>query len=136
MSDNQGLREEIILNAEAVFLDLMQQLDFLFNCTEFWVQRYTDSSHSTAFKRRELDITSENIATLCSQLAEHISRWKAGEKASMSRLNIEVNILNELWANIQALLYFLSSHEIDLEEFDGRKTIEAIKVMVRANRIL
>lgn len=136
MSENQGLREELIVNAEAAFLELMHQLDFLFDCTQFWVDRYDGDDASTRFKRRELDITSENIAVLSSQLAEHITRWKSGEKASMTRLNIELNILNELWANIQALLYFLASHEIDLEGFDGRKTIEAVKVMVKANRIL
>ena len=37
----------------------------------------------------------------------------------LSRVGTELSILNELWANVQALLYFLVSHEIDLSDFNA-----------------
>jgi len=130
------LRRSLIYRAEEAFISLMTQLDCLFDHTSFYLDRYPMDTISATFKSRELNKTIKNLATLSSQLAEVIKRWKHGEDRLLTKLGTEIAVLNEIYANMMALIYFLTSHEIDLEPFNHDRFRYAFTVLVAANRKL
>lgn len=139
MSSSQETREEIIQGAESAFFDLVHEIDFILDCTAFWLQRYSVSGEQTksvAFKRLELEKTLNNITILSNDLSNIVVAWKEGETTLLSKAAVEIYVLNEIWANLQALVYFLASHEIDLEQFNARKSMTALKFLIMANRSL
>ncbi len=133
---DQALRETLIQQAEGSFIALMEQVDVLFDLTSFYLDRYPAVDATAIFKAKELKITVDNIATASSQLGEVIKRWKHGEDRVLSRVGTELSILNELWANVQALIYFLVSHEIDLSEFNAVIAAGSFQALVKCNRFL
>ena len=132
----EALREALVYQAEGAFFALMQQVDVLFDLTGFYLDRYPATSASAAFKARELQVTIDAIASTSSQLAEVIKRWQRGEERLLSRTGTELSILNELWANIQALVYFLLSHDISLDNFDLTVSTGCFQALVKCNRLL
>lgn len=133
----EALREALVYQAEGAFFALMQQVDVLFDLTGFYLDRYPPGGASDAFKARELKETVDNLAALSSQLAEVIKGWKHGDVRSASRrVIVELSILNELWANAQALVYFLLSHDISLDDFNLTISTGCFQVLVKCNRLL
>lgn len=134
---NEALRDSLVQQAEENFLILTNQLDHAFDLVGFYLDRYpSDGSQSRRLKDRELTTTAENLAMLINQLAEVIKKWKHDEEQVLSRTGTEINVLNEIWANVNALIYFLISHGIDLEPFDLPRFTAAYYVLTRCNRLL
>lgn len=132
----EALRETLIQQAEYAFLRLMGQVDALFDLTGFYLDRYPPDGVTEELKARELKVTVDNIAAHAAQLGEVLKRWKHDEERVLSRMGTELSVLNELWANIQALVYFLVSHNIDSDAFDLDEAVLSFGVLVKCNRLL
>ena len=134
---HEALRESLVQQAEASFIVLTGQLDNLFDLASFYLDRYpNDGSLSRNFKDRELKTTVDNLAALTNQLAEVVKKWKHGEERVLSRTGTEISILNEIWANANALIYFLTSHDIDLEPYNVVLAAGAYQRLIKCNRLL
>lgn len=133
---NEALRDELINKAEYGFVMLMTQVDALFDLAGIYLDNHPNDTPSVVLKNRELKTTVDNIAALSGQLAEVIKRFKNGEERVLSRLGTEVYVLNELWANVQALIYFLKSHDIDLESYNEDMADHVFGVLVKCNQLL
>lgn len=133
---NEALRDTLVQQAEGAFFALMEQIDILFDLTAFYLERYPPDGKSEALKAKELKTTVDNIAASSAQLAEVLKRWKHGEDRVLSRVGTELTILNELWANVQALVYFLVSHELDVSEFNAVIAAGSFQAIVKCNRLL
>lgn len=133
---NEAIREELIGQAETCFIALMTQLDVLFDIAGIYLDLYPNETPSIRFKNLELKKTVDNIAETSRQLADTIKKLKHGEPRLLSRLGTEIHVLNELWANVQALVYFLVSHEISLDGFDAELAAEAFHQLVKCNQLL
>jgi hypothetical protein len=68
-------------------------------------------------------------------LGDAVNAWKIGGRI-LSKEGIEIHILNEIWANIEALLYFFTSQHISLDTFDHAGAEDAFDKLVEANRLL
>lgn len=135
--NNAALRESLIQQAEASFTLLSTQLDHLLDLVAFYLDRHPhDGTRSADIKTLELKLTVENLAVLTTQLAEVLAGWKAGTERVLSRMGTELTILNEISANAQALIYFLMSHDIDLEPFDLTKANVAFVILKKCNSLL
>ena len=133
---NEALRDTLIQQAEGAFFALTEQIDVLFDMVGFYMERYPAGSQSEMIKAKELKVTVENIAEATSQLAEVLKRWKHGEERVLSRVGTELTILNELWANVQALIYFLVSHEISMDDFNAVIAAGSFQALVKCNRLI
>lgn len=136
MNINHQLREDLVMQANAAFIALTGQLNYLFDLAGFYMQRYQANTISEFAKLRELDATVEQLGRLPTHLAHEVQEWKIGCPRKGRWQEVELNILIEIWANIQALMYFLVSHNIDLEPFDETKAHAAFVTLCRANRLL
>jgi len=129
-------REALIEQAELAYIDLMGQLDHLFECANFYLQRYPSFTLSEDRKQLELKRTVEELGTLPTQLADVIKKWKTGQPQLLSPHGVEIHLLNEIWVNVQALVYFFISHEIDLYPFRVSRAKVAFQALVQANRLI
>lgn len=135
--NNPTLRASFIQEAEASFISLTIEIDALFNLIDFYLDRFpSDGTKSAEVKDRELSKTVDNLAQLVNQLSQIVKSWKNGDAPVLSASGTEINILNEIWANIGALIYFLLSHQIDLEPFSLSKSTLAFNTLVKCNRVL
>ena len=132
-----ALRDSLIYQAETSFVELTTELNHLFDLVSFYLERYPpDGSPGHRLKDVELKRTVDNLAHLVAQLAEVIACWKAGADRLLSLDATELNLLNEIAANARALIYFLSSHDIDLEPFDLSRAATAHVALRQCNRLL
>lgn len=136
MNINQQLRDELVPAAEAAYLELMHQLDFLFDLASFYVDRHPCNDVSDVLRTVELSTCINFLGTLPAELAEVVKNWKKGIPNSISKDGVELDILNEIWANMQGLIYFLISTGASIEPFDLDATTKAFYALVRANRVL
>ncbi len=131
------IHENLVRLSESSFLSLTTQIDHLFTLTIFYLDRYpSDGEPGRNLQDLEVKKTVDNLASLIGQLSDTIKRWKHGEPRVLSKLGVELNILNEIWANCNALIYFLVSHEIDLEPFDSIRATAAYHALVKCNNLL
>jgi len=136
MNINPVLREGMVLQADAAFLVLVRQVDLLYDQIGFYMQRYTANTNSEVLKLKDLDATTELLGKLFTPLGETLQDWKIGVSRRSNRMDLELNVLNEIWANILAIIYFLMSHDIDPDPFDQDLAGQAFATLVRANRLL
>lgn len=133
---NTAFRESLINQADSAYIELASQLNTLFDLAGFFLDRYPEDTRSNIMKCKELKTTVDNIADLLVQLAATLRTWKTGGERVLSRSGTEVTVIGELWVNAQALLYFLSSHDISLDGFDAHKAAYAYHSLIHINRLL
>lgn len=136
MNTNSQIREDLLLQVELSFVGLMDELDKLFELSSFYIERYPTVTRSDIMKIQELSYCIDELGSLPTTLAEVIKRWKLGMPREIKPLDVEVDILTEIWANIQGLIYFLLSNEIDIEHFSCERATTYFNVILRANRLL
>lgn len=136
MNTNTNTREKLVVLADDAFALLARQLDLLFAQVIFYIERYPGTTLSNTMKLRELNNTIVELGHLAGLLSRTIIEWKLGSSRSNSSVDIEMNVLCELRVNVQALIYFLASHEISLEPFDQDLSDQAFSVLMRTNRLL
>lgn len=136
MRTNEQLRAELIAQTDIAFTELMRQLDFLFGQVVFYLDRYPMLTRSDEMRTNELNFCVKQLGDLPTQMCSVIKAWKQGIPSPISMSDMELDILNEFWANLQGLIYFLLSAEIDLEPFDVDASTKCFYVLNRANRVL
>lgn len=137
MNANPELHAKAVQRADAAYVKLMKQIDALFQQVSFYLERHPgDGSYSTFYRQRDLFRCVENLTTLPVQLSSVIVRWKEGLPRLMSKEAVEQELLIELWANIQALMYFLRAREIDLAPFEVDAMTSSLFHLIRSNRTL
>lgn len=136
MHTNQQLRESLLLQAESAYISLMEQIDNLLSVVAFYLDRYPIVTPGDQIRTREIVQTITLLTKLNLELAETFSRIKSGERRIINPVGIELLILNEIWANIQALVYFVKSQEMSLDPFEYDQSAVHFATLVRANRLL
>lgn len=135
--ENAGLRGSLVLQAEAAFFSLTQQVDQLLELATFYLDRYPpDGTMRDRLVATELMITANNLAGLVNQLAETVAGWKDGRARVLSRTGTEISIINELRANCSALMYFLLSNGIDIDALVAGRLSDSFDDLLRCNRLL
>ena len=130
-------RIDLVFEADRAFIQLMRQIDHLFSACSFFFSRHLhDETPSSVLVRVQLEDVVKELGHLPRALAEVVRRWKSGEERLFSREGVELFVLNELWANIGALIYFFASHEIDLEPFDMAEAQTDWTMLRRCNQLL
>lgn len=136
MHTNNQLRESLLSEAEFSFVGLTVELNKLFDTIAFYLERYPIVSTGDYMRTSELHETIKQLGQLPKALGDVLMRMKKGEERILSRLGTELTILNEIWANVQALHYFFTSNDIDLEPFNLDQASEHHSALVRINRLL
>lgn len=104
MNTNPPLSNDLVSVAGVAYLHLMDQLDILFSHATFYVERYPCATASDVMKTVELARCINELARLPTELGEVVKNWKQGIPNSISREGVELDLLNEIWANTQGLI--------------------------------
>jgi hypothetical protein len=130
------LRERHIKIASTAFIALAIEIDRLLDTCAIYFNDKPISRPTDRTKREDLRTAVLNIMSITRALADVIKRWKQGIPQIVSCEGIEIYLLNELWANIYAVLYFLRSEGISTKMFDDEGALEAFSALVTSNRSL
>lgn len=137
---NQQAKENLIESGDQAFMVLANQIHHLLDLVDFYVLRWpislSESSDGEAIRHEDLKLAVNTLGTLPYQVADQIRRWKHGEPRVLSRLGVELELLNEIWSTIEALTLFFIRADIDLHPFNRQKAQLAFDHLVRMNKIL
>lgn len=135
--DNALSRGSLLQDAEDSYLTWVEEIDYLFDLALFYDERYPgDGSASDILRTKELKATIDQLAFHVSNGAEVLKIWKSGRQQVLSVAGIEIGILNELMANCNALVYFLVSKSIDVDDTCLTRMHTSFRSLVRCNRLL
>ena len=132
----ESLRVELILQAEKAYLDLLTQVDYLLDATAFYVERYPIASDSDEFIHHEIASTVNLLAASIKILGQSIVDLKLDQPRKIAKANLQLEVMNEVWAGSQALLYFLISNHICVEKYNLEMAADAFKRLCSSNRRL
>jgi hypothetical protein len=136
MHTNHQLRSELIVQAEIAYIGLLRQVDLLFEHTVFYLERYPMQSRADEMRTAELNFCIGQLGDLPTKMASVLEAWKKGIPSPLSRDEMELDVLNEYWANMSALVCFLMQAQIDLDPFSLDDSTKYFYVLNRANRVL
>lgn len=138
--NNTTLKASLLTTGDEAFLSLMQQIQHLLDLIDFYMVRWpvnlAEKNDGLALKHEDLKLAVNTLGTLPYQLADQLRRWKHDEPRVLSRLGIELELLNEIWSTIDALTLFFIRADLDLHPFNRQKAEIAFNHLVRVNRIL
>lgn len=133
---NIQLRESLLAKADAAFLQLVVQIDYLLDASQFYIDRYPPVDRSSGLKLEQLNVAIVDLGALPKQLAIEIERWKKGQERVLSPLGVETQVLNELYATIEAAMLFFIREDIDLSRFTLSLVKQYHAELLRCNRLL
>jgi len=137
---NAQLKESLVLTAETSFMALTQQIEHLLDLIDFYMRRWpvTDSAKhdGLAHKHEQLKLMINTLGTLPYQVADQIRRWKHDEPRILSRLGIELELLNEIWITMECTMTFFIKHDMSIDPYNRTKAEKAFQELIRTNKLL
>lgn len=130
------LRDDLLEQAETAFLSIAEQVNFLLDATHIYTRRNPMVTAMDKVKYRELKQAVFDLGTIPKMLASEIARWKKGEERVLSRQGIEANLLNELYATMEPLLWFFTREKIEVPGFSLDLVQSSYYELIRCNRLL
>ena len=139
---NQALRDSLLLQAEQAYKVLTEQASLLLKAC----MTYTDAvrgegpasllTPSFILKFTELGRAQIELGSLAVLLAEEIIRWKNEAVRFYKPIAVETEILNEMVANIEAIMLFLIREDAKLGDFTLSRVKKAQADLAYCNRLL
>ena len=134
--NNTELRESLLAQAEKAFFQLLDQASALLDAVQVYTTQNPTKTRSDQLKLDQLNVAGVALGNLPGQLSIEIARWKKDEERVLSRLGVEIEILNELYATIEATMLFLIRENIPLGKFSLSVVKQAHVELMRCNRLL
>lgn len=137
---NAALRESLISTGDEAFLSLTQQIQHMLDIIDFYMQRYQPTGSAKhdglALKHDQLKEMINTLGTLPYQLADVLRRWKQGDPRVLSRLGVELTLINEIWITLEVTTVFFIQHDLDLDPYNRMKAEKAVRELVRVNNCI
>lgn len=130
------IRGALIGQAEKAFHNLIVQVNILLDSTSTYVSRGPAVSVMDKMKHRELASAVEELGITTKMIGGEVTRWKRAEERVLSRIGVEQNLLNELYANAEPLLWFLIREEVEVTGFSLDLLKSSYSELLRCNRLL
>lgn len=133
---NSQLTTNALKLAEDSVIQLLKQIDNLLTA----LQKHTNTH---TIKNVTDQIVMDNIKTSLVSLRSHpymlsdmVSRWKSGSPQILSKMGMELEVLNETMATLSATFCFLLSRKIAIGDFVFGEVNDSYINLVFCNRIL
>ena len=134
--NNTTLRDGLITQADGAFMKLAKHINDLLDAADFYCKRYPVVTVSDQMKAKDLSCAVKDLALLLNAVAGEVGRWKKEEDRVISKMGVEIDYLNELYATIEASLLFFLRENIYLENFSLSEVKQAHAELTRCNRLL
>lgn len=136
----EDVKVSMLQSGDQAFLSLMQQIHHLLDLVDFYVVRWpidlSKKNDGLALKHEDLKLAVNTLGSLPYQVADQLRRWKHQEPRVLSRLGVELELLNEIWSTIDSLVLFFIRADLDIHPFNRQKAEQAFKELVALNRSL
>ncbi len=120
--------------AEESWEELQRQVDAVGGALCLWLEREQVSTLPPSdFLLMELKATTDRLQDLMSTMGQVMSDFGKGHR---DRKQVEEEILAEIWSNMAAFIYFLTSHEVPVPGYNHPKMVEIYRTLQYANRIV
>ena len=137
---NEQLKESLINTSDEAFLSLTQQIHHMLDLIDFYMHRYQPTSLSKhdglALEHDQLKEMINTLGTLPYQLADAMRRWKHNEPRVLSRLGVEIGLINEIWITLEVTMIFFIQHDMDVDPYNHGKAKKAFDELIRVNRCI
>ena len=133
---NKELRESLIGQADEAFVELNIQISNLLDLAEVYFTNAIEISASQEYKHTMLIYAVANLGSLPFKLAEILLHWHKGELPALSSIDIELQILNEIYLNMSSVLRFLILHKIENRNYDMFATNFSFVNLIRINKLM
>ena len=135
-----AIKESLIASGDSAFISLTQQIGHLLDVIDTYLLTNpvtpSEIHDGLAIKHEELSMCVTALGTMPRQLADAIRSWKNGSPRVLSRLGLELEVLNEVWLTMSSLTIFFSREGIDLHPYNHLKAEAAFNDLVRVNKLL
>lgn len=133
-------KESLITRADEAFVSLAQQIHHMLDLIDFYDQRYLSNPNSSGrcgvFMRGQLMEMVNTLGALPHQLADVIRRWRHDEPRILSRLGVEVTLINEIWIALDVTLRFFINQNLDVHPFNYHKAKQASICLTSVNNCM
>lgn len=130
------LRENLINQAFKAYWDLCKNRDEIFKVVDFFIERYPPITEADNTRIGSLNEAAGFLRTLPYTLYGVIDCWKKHQPQILSKIGIELTVLNELAANFYILHQFFIVRDISLDDFMLTEVTRAYTDLIRCNRLL
>jgi hypothetical protein len=128
------IKRSLLAQADKAFHNLVVQIDALLDSSTCYIS--LTEAEPNVLKHRELASAIESLGVAVQLIGVEVTRWKRGDDRVLSRLGVEQNVLNELYANAEPLLWFLTREEVDVPGFSLDVLRASYSELLRCNRLL
>jgi hypothetical protein len=129
------LRENLIQQADKAILIMLGHVHTMLEASNVFGLK-PQITKMDQVKHKELQAAIFDLGSISRMLADEIGRWKRGEDRVLGRNGIENNLLNELYATLETMLWFFQREGIDVEKFSLDEVRTAHYDLIRCNRLL
>lgn len=124
----------LLISADEAFMMLATELDGILNTVQAYMQRNPNITPSDAIRYEALRDMVTTLAQKPQEMADVILDWKFGREPALSRIGVELEILNEIWATLCSMNEFFS--KLPYSQYNHGKAHLAYLNLVRVNRCL
>jgi len=136
MDDNTQLRENLIAQADASFMVMVEQVDRLLDGAQTFTDTNPLRTRSDRIKADQLNIAVRDLGALMKSIGAEIERWKKEEDRVLSKLGVELQLLNELYSTVEATMLFLIREDTYFSDFLLGAVKQAHTELIRCNKLL
>lgn len=137
---NASLKESLINTGDEAFIALTQQIQHMLDLIDFWMNRYQPTGavkdDAVAFKHDQMKEMINTLGSTPYQLADVLRRWKHDEPRVLSRLGVELTMINEIWITLEVTMLFFIQADMNLEPYNRSKAHRAVIELLRINRCM
>ncbi len=134
--NNAPEKESYIALGDQAFMILMVVIQNLLEVIDFYSAAFDTESPSGKMKQDQLAAALKTFGSVPYQLANIIKRWKTDEERIISKIGVEVDLLNELQITIDTTIDFFERENIDITHLGKLDAKESINTLIRVNRVL
>ena len=129
-------KDTIVNSGNEAFLSLVQQIDHMLDVIHFYMNRYPPETISLEHKHEWVKEMINTLGSKPNELAEVIRRWRHEEPRIISRLGVEIEMLNELWITLDVLQEFFDREHIETHPYNRLKAKLALKTLLSVNNVI
>lgn len=131
---NAQQKDVLVSSGSEAFLSLVQQIDHMLDVIHFYMNRYPPETLSLEHRHDHLKDMINTLGSKPNELSEVIRRWRHEEPRVISRLGVEIEMLNEIWITLDVLQKFFDHERIDTHPYNRLKAKSALKTLLSVNR--
>lgn len=133
---NQTLKNSLFEMGDQAFVSLSQEINYMLDLIDFYLNRYPNYTQRDDLIHKQLEQAILTLGTLPHQLATVLKGFKRAEDRIISRIGVEVDLINEIWLTLECTMMFFIRCNMSLEPYTRWKAEKAFFDLIRVNNCL